>query len=164
MRYAFVKNNHVTNLVEAEQGFVDDHPDLYDVAVLLTTEMVNIGDLYSGGVFSPPAPTLAAAKMQKLLAFQQVIRDLVNACYSTDQRLNFNAMYTVAVTEGRTNRAAYIYQLFSWASAIVGYSATYSASVNALSTVADVQASQWDLSQIPADPKVNPLVAISIPN
>ena len=116
-------------------------------------------------VYAVAPPTLAEEKAIKISKAQEAIRAFVNESYSLEQRFNFNAMYLVAVQNGLTNRAAYIFQLFNWANSVVQYAAQFAAAVNALTTVEEVQSHYWDFSALAlSDPKISPVVAVSITN
>ena len=58
MRYAIIENNIVTNIILADQEFIDE---LGAVAVDVTDVKCNIGDMWNGTSFAPPAPLTPAA-------------------------------------------------------------------------------------------------------
>lgn len=168
MRFALVKDGLVSNLILAEQDFIDEHPEIADIAVAIEDDSdTSIGDTYLGdGSFEPPKVTIEAAITQKLLDFQDAVRIFVNESYSIETRFNLNAMYNAGVASGLfPTRVAYILQLYLWTNSVVAYSAAFCLSVKAMVNVKTIQAAQWDFAKIQLpDPKVTPLAAIAIGN
>lgn len=58
MRFAIIENSVVTNIILADQEFIDE---LGAVAVDVTDVECNIGDMWNGTSFAPPAPLPPAA-------------------------------------------------------------------------------------------------------
>jgi hypothetical protein len=112
-----------------------------------------------------PAITLPQAIQRNLQEFQAAVEDFVDNSYSLEIRFNFMALYVLATQAGLTNRAAYISQLFTWAQAVVSYSASYAGAINAMTDIAQVTTTKWDFTKISIpNPHVSPMVAIQIVN
>lgn len=108
------------------------------------------------------------AANSNLLYYQAALEQYVNSYYTFETQYRFFVMYYLAVANGLTNRAAYIFPILNWAQGILSYSATYTAAVQALATahnLSGIMASTWDFTQIsPTVPSITLLGAIAIPN
>lgn len=165
MNFALISSGLVTNVITATQEFIDANPSLYDQAVIVDDMQVSIGDAYEDGVFFVPHKSLALEKSEKLAAFQEALKAFIANLYSVEVRLNLNAVYTVAANTGLTTRAAYVYQLFTWANTVIAYASSYVVAVNALSDVDDVRNYEWNFDALlAADPRVSAMVALTILN
>jgi len=83
--------------------------------------------------------------------------------YSLDQRLFFHSLYEVAKSTGLTNRAAYIYQLFTWAQSVAVAAAAYIATVSAMTDPVAVTAKSPDFGILAAsDPNITVPGAMAI--
>lgn len=104
---------------------------------------------------------LSMAKQFKLSVFQDAVKAFVTDHYALDTRFNFMALYLTAGL--KLNRQAYVAQLLTWATSVVGYAATFVATVNAMSDPAVVAAAQWNFAALDSsDPKVTPIAAVAI--
>ena len=123
-----------------------------------------LSDVY--GAINSEAPAvlpLALAIAQNLANAQAALVAFSATRYSTDQRLFFHSLYEVAKTSGLTNRAAYIYQLFTWAQSVAVAAATYAATVSAMTDPVAVTAMMPDFSTLAAsDPRITVLAAMAI--
>lgn len=142
--------------------------DAYGNVVTFSTDTI-IDTYTSNGIAYPfPAGTpqaqvyLSIAMSENLNLFQSAVQAFVDSHYSLEVRFNFNAIYILAVQNGLTNRAAYITQLFTWAQNVVTYCTNYVTEVKALTDPNVISETEWDFSQISADPLVTTAAAILI--
>jgi hypothetical protein len=105
-----------------------------------------------------PALNLSQAINANIQGFQNALMNFIDTSYSVDARLNFNAIYTLAIANSLPNRAAYIFQLFSWAEAVVTYASTYIASIMAMTDLGTVNSTTWNFASISVS---NPTVTIT---
>jgi hypothetical protein len=143
--------------------------DAYGHTVFFSTDGVT--DTYLVGnasTYQFPAGTSAGVvyvsiAIQFNLAQAQIaLQTWINARYSSDVRWNLNAVYTCAVAAGLTNRAAYVFQLMTWGAALMGYSAAYIATVQAMTNPATIAATTPDFTHSAQDPLINPFSAMAI--
>lgn len=125
--------------------------------------------LSSGNTYSFPHGTpqnsvyLAMAIKENISKSQYAIQAFVVSRYSLETRFSFNALYNISLAAGLTNRTAYIMRLFTWASTIIAYAATYVASVQAMTDIPTIVATTPDLgSFVSSDPLLTPVAAIQI--
>jgi hypothetical protein len=147
--------------------------DAYGNSVTFSTNGTTDTYLVNNNVsYAFPAGTAQAAVYltiaikENLAQFQTQIQAYIDGLYSLDLRFNLNAMYNLAVQAGNLpNRVAYITQLFAWAQAIVSYSASYVATVQAMTDPAIVAATSFNPASISVpNPNITPLAAIQINN
>lgn len=146
--------------------------DAYGRTVTMTSDGVT--DLYMvGGAleFGFPAGTgqaavyLSIAKQTNLAKFSAALNDFASLHYTIDVRQNLIGLYINAQQTSKSNRQAYISQIFTWQNSVIGYAATYVATINSLSDPAVVATTTWNfLANVSADPMISPIAAVQIPN
>lgn len=168
MTIALIQNSIVVNVVTWDgKSSWNPGPQFtqIDVTNLCCSDGTGIepGCIYNGTNFSQPLVSLTEAIENNIAQFQIAAQQFVDSHYSLEDRFNFMALYTIAIQQGLTNRAAYITQLFIWAESIISYSTQYCAMIQAATSVAQINATYWDFTQI-IDPLITPLAAIQISN
>lgn len=115
---------------------------------------------------SENAAYLSMAKQTQLSRFQAAMQAFVLDRYPLETRWGFIALLNDANQNILLiNRRAYIQQIFTWTKAIITYSATYAASINAMSDPATIAGTSWDLSTLAAsDPMITLIAAVQIGN
>lgn len=145
--------------------------DSYGHTVAMTTDGVT--DTYFVGGSSTYAFSAGTSQQYvylyiaiqwNLALSQSALQAYIEQRYSLPIRFNLMAIYTSAVTSGLTARAAYVSQLFTWATSITSYSSQYIASIKAMTDPSVVAATNPDFSSAMADPLVSPIAAVQILN
>jgi hypothetical protein len=83
MKFALVRGGVVTNVIAADQQFIDDHPELYEFSVDIGEKVVNVGDNYDQNTqtFSASTANLQAMAANILARYQVCGANIVNALY-----------------------------------------------------------------------------------
>jgi hypothetical protein len=106
---------------------------------------------------------LALAKSENLTNSTGAIEAWTESQFSLGTQNAFRNLYTLAVLNGRTNRAAYCLQLMTWGQAVIAYAATYIAAVQALTSAATVATTVPDFTQVSVPvPAITPVGAMAI--
>lgn len=74
MRFAIIENNIVTNIILADQEFVDD---LDAEAINVTDKECNIGDVRNGASFAPPTPVAVVVTVPQAVTRRQALQQLI---------------------------------------------------------------------------------------
>lgn len=167
--WAIVIGTTVVEMISASYNFVSTYTAAFDYAVDITVggqSNATVGYIYDSGSdsFSQPVPPLGIAKAQNIAAFQSAMAGFVSSHYTLDNRFNLLAEYQIALANGLTNRAAYIFQIFTWANSCMNYVSTYVASIMAMTDASTVLSTLWNFDLIATDPAISPIVASQIPN
>lgn len=74
MRFAIIENSVVTNIILADQEFIDE---LGVVAIDVTDVDCNIGDMWNGTSFAPPAPVATVVTVPQAVTRRQALQQLI---------------------------------------------------------------------------------------
>lgn len=120
------------------------------------------------GVIDSMAPStlpLSQAIVFNLSQARDSLQAFVESRYSLDIQNSFRIIYTLAVINSLTNRAAYCLQIITWGQLCVSYAATYISTVKSMTDPTTVAATFPDFSAlVAADPLVTPIAALAILN
>ena len=146
--------------------------DAYGNTVTFSTDGIN--DTYTAAnypavVVAHGTPQAAAylkmAIQENLLLAQDAAINFTCSRYSIEVRDSLRNIYTLAVLNGLTNRAAYCLQLMTWGQSIASYMATYMVTIKAQNNPATVASLVPDFSSfVGTDPLVTPVGALAISN
>lgn len=168
--WALVSNSLVTNIIAAQQSFIETISQSYDYAVNTSVggQSPKIGDTYNSGsdTFSATViiPALSIAKTQNIMAFNVALQRYSDSYFTNQTQFRFFVLYYNANQSAtlKPNRSAYIAPLFDWMNSIISYSATYVATVMAQVDAATALNYQWDFTQITTPPAITLMAAIQI--
>lgn len=161
MLYALIKNSTVINIVNTDSSFI---------GVLVSTNAIDegvdisavspkpqVGWTYIASVFADPNATVPILKAQKMADLKAAIEAYIEERYSTLTRTQFLNLYTLSKFDRLAARAAYIRTGLNWFQSVATYATTAGAQIQALGTVNELKAYQWDIT-----PNViaNPLIKI----
>ncbi len=110
---------------------------------------------------SQDAAYLSMAKQANIARIATLAQDYIATYYSTTIRQNFIVLYLSSIYYSQYNRQSYIEQFFPWIRDILNYSAQYAATVNAMTDIATVVATEPDFSTLNTRPTLTLLGALN---
>jgi hypothetical protein len=97
-----------------------------------------------------------------LLKFKAASQDYIQSLYPVSVQQQLLQIYIASQKAGLSTRTAYVGQLLTWLNGILAYSLSYVNAVSALTDIPTIVATTWDVSQVPVDPAVTVLGALSL--